>query len=139
MFWGAKKTGLALLMTAFISTAASAADVVGRYQTEANDEGNYLHVDIAPCADNANRLCGTIEAAYAADGATNDAYEHLGRLIVWDMQSKEDGFWTKGKIWAPDTDKTYNSEMRLVGASSYNDVSSRNKIFWKAMSLCSFQ
>ena len=115
MLWGAKKTGLALLMTAFISTAASAADVMGRYQTEANDEGNYLHVDIAPCADNADRLCGTIAAAYAADGATNDAYEHLGRLIVWDMQPKEDGFWTKGKIWAPDTDKTYNSEMRLAG------------------------
>jgi uncharacterized protein (DUF2147 family) len=87
--------------------AAWAEPATGTWKTETGDSGAYLHVDIAPCGAN---LCGTIsKVVNSADGSS------LGKAIIWDMKSNGNGRYSGGKIWAPDTDKTYRSKMTLDG------------------------
>lgn len=85
--------------------AALAEQATGIWKTEPGDSGAYLHVDIAPCGE---KLCGTIVKVVASDDQSS-----LGKLIIWDMTAKGDGSYSGGKIWAPDTDKTYRSKMSL--------------------------
>jgi uncharacterized protein (DUF2147 family) len=92
---------------------AGAADPVdGMWKTAPGDTGGYLHVSIGPCGSN---ICGTIKAAYKKDGSLTSDYEHLGKRLIWDMNVDGDGYYSGGKIWAPDTDKTYKSKMALSG------------------------
>ncbi|MEL6235034.1 MAG: DUF2147 domain-containing protein [Pseudomonadota bacterium] len=93
---------------------AALADPTGLWATQANDEGNYLEIRIAPCAGNAALLCGTIETARTADGA-EAPYEHIGRVMIQDMAEDGANEWDDGTIWAPDDDETYSSKMALTG------------------------
>ncbi|MEM6439256.1 MAG: DUF2147 domain-containing protein [Pseudomonadota bacterium] len=93
--------------------ASNAAD--GVWRTEANDEGSYLEVTIAPCASDAAKTCGTITRAYSGVGEDGAQYPHLGRLIIEDMVPDGANAWTDGSIWAPDDDRTYRSNMELQG------------------------
>ena len=102
---------LALVLPGF----ANAETLTGVFQTEPGDTGGFLHVAMAPCADNAELTCGTILRAYAADRTQDNEYEHLGKPIVWAMEGLSNGKWGGGKIWAPDRDKTYASKMSLNG------------------------
>ncbi|MGB0497019.1 MAG: DUF2147 domain-containing protein [Rubricella sp.] len=98
---------------AFAPLPALAEAAHGTWATEANDEGSYLHVDIGPCAANGALTCGVIAEAMTPDGP-NDEYEHLGRLIIENMQA-DGANYTGGTIWAPDDDRTYRSNMELSG------------------------
>ena len=101
------------LATAIMLCAAPAlADVAGTWKTEPGDSGGYLHVDFAPCG---GEVCGTIKSAFDASGALIPDYEHAGKRIVWAMKPDGANKWSKGKIWAPDRDKTYSSKMELSG------------------------
>ncbi|CUH80227.1 hypothetical protein TRM7557_02783 [Tritonibacter multivorans] len=93
-------------------TVAAADPVAGTWQTEAGDTGGYLHVAIAPCGSD---ICGTISKAFDASGSSDGAYENLGKKLIWDMKSSGNGDYAGGKIWAPDSDKTYVSKMALNG------------------------
>jgi uncharacterized protein (DUF2147 family) len=96
---------------AFGAVGMAAADPVdGLWKTAPGDTGGYLHVTIEPCG---SKICGTIKAAYKKDGSLSADYEHLGKKLIWDMSADGDGDYSGGKIWAPDTDKTYNSKMEL--------------------------
>jgi len=97
--------------------ASFAGTVNGLYRTEANDEGSYLVVKFAPCASNASQSCGTIIKAVDKNGKSASDYEHLGKKIVWAMKDKGNGKYSGGKIWAPDTDKTYASKMTVQSGS----------------------
>lgn len=108
-----KKILLALALV--VPGIANSATLSGVYQTEPGDSGGVLHVQMAPCVDDAALTCGTILRAYSADGSLNADYEHLGKPIVWAMPDKGGDKWGKGKIWAPDRDKTYDSHMALEG------------------------
>lgn len=108
-----KKILLALALV--IPSFATSGTLSGVYQTEPGDSGGVLHVEMAPCADDAALTCGTILRAYDKDGVQDSAYEHLGKPIVWAMPDKGNNKWGKGKIWAPDRDKTYDSHMALEG------------------------
>jgi uncharacterized protein (DUF2147 family) len=66
-----------------------------------------LLVAIAPCDDS---LCGTITKVMNSENLSS-----LGKPIIWDMKAKGGGSYSGGKIWAPDTDKTYRSKMALDG------------------------
>lgn len=93
---------------AIASTGAVLAEpATGTWKTEPGDSGAYLHVDIAPCGE---KLCGTIVKVVASDDQSS-----LGKSIIWDMNAKGGGSYSGGKIWAPDTDKTYRSKMSLNG------------------------
>lgn len=104
----------AALMLAAGAGGAAADPVAGLWKTQPGDSGGYLHVAIAPCG---AAICGTIKAAYDAQGKASGDYEHLGKRIIWDMGSGGNGKYAGGKIWAPDTNKTYNSKMQMSGGS----------------------
>ena len=86
---------------------ALAEPATGTWKTETGDSGAYLHVKIAPCGAN---ICGTIVTVVNSDDTSSQ-----GKPIIWDMQAKGNGSYSGGKIWAPDTDKTYRSKMSLNG------------------------
>lgn len=92
-----------------LSTGSVMADpVFGKWASPKNDAGSWLHLTIAQCG---SAICGTITELFGS----GDASIH-GKQMVWDMQPKGGGEY-RGKIWAPDTDKTYNGKMNLSGAS----------------------
>ena len=98
-----------------MSSSVAVADISGLFKTEPNEEGKYITVSFDACEDGSGLYCGTIAGAYDENDEPNDEYEHLGRQIVWKMESKGSGHFEGGMIWAPDTDKTYNSQMKLEG------------------------
>ena len=48
-------------------------------------------------------------------GGQAQTTENVGRQIVWDMAAEGSGAYGKGKIFAPDSGKTYNGKMELDG------------------------
>ncbi len=108
-----KKFALAAAL-AVLGTAAFAADPVeGTWKTKPDDNGNFGHVQIKPCG---SAFCGTLVKAFDGSGKQIES-PNVGRKIVWDMVAYGDGFYDDGKVYSPDRDKTYNSEMKLNGNS----------------------
>ena len=95
----------------FAASAAAADPVEGLWKTKPDDNGNFGHVQIAPCG---AKFCGTLMKSFSSDGA-EAASENIGKQIVWDMVANGDGSYGGGKVWAPDRDKTYKSKMQLNG------------------------
>lgn len=109
-----KTFALTLAAGLFAAGAAFAADPVeGMWQTAPDDNGNYGHIDVAPCGP---AFCGTLVKAFDGSGAQIDS-DNIGKQIVWDMMAQGDGNYEDGKVWSPDRDKTYNSYMILTGDS----------------------
>lgn len=104
------KLTLAALLSV-MAGAASADPVEGLWKTKPDDNGNYGHVQIAPCGE---RFCGVLVEAFDSSGAVM-ASDNIGKQIVWDMTANGDGTYGGGKVWAPDRDKTYKSKMALSG------------------------
>lgn len=100
-----------LALAILCSGPASANTVIGTWKTESTEAGDYLHVEFSDCED---KLCGTIVNAYNKQHQPADEYEHLGKQMVWGMVPSSGTSWQRGKIWAPDTDKTYKSKMKLI-------------------------
>ena len=106
-----RKIALAAALIAFASPVFAADPVEGVWRTLPDDNGNFGHVEIAPCG---AKLCGTLIRAFNGQGQQIDSAK-IGRLIVWDMVAEGDGRYGDGRIWAPDRDKTYRSKMELSG------------------------
>ena len=107
-----KKLALTTALALGIAGAAMAQDAVeGIWQTTADDNGNYGHIEVVPCG---NAFCGTLIRSFDSSGNAM-ASENVGKRIIWDMQSRGNGKYARGKIWSPDRDKTYNSKMTLSG------------------------
>ncbi|CUJ92450.1 hypothetical protein PH7735_01484 [Shimia thalassica] len=104
---------LAIALVLGGANAALADPAAGVWKTAPGDTGGYLHVSIAPCG---SAVCGTIKEAYDKDGNVSANYEHKGKKMLWDMSSEGGGAYGGGKIWAPDSDKTYKSKMSLSGS-----------------------
>lgn len=86
----------------------------GIWKTEPNDEGSYLEVTVGPCEADASKTCGMISKAYGSEGFNPD-YEHLGKLMVKDMEADGDNAFSGGTIWDPSADKVYKSKMQAKG------------------------
>lgn len=97
-----------------LAGAVAADPVAGTWKTAPGDTGGYLHVALAPCG---AAICGTIQAAFDESGAQSPDYEHLGKKMIWDMTPDGGGAYSGGKIWAPDSGKTYRSKMSLSGST----------------------
>jgi uncharacterized protein (DUF2147 family) len=95
----------------FAAGAAFADPVEGIWKTKPDDNGNFGHVQMAPCG---AKLCGTLVKAFDGSGAEISS-PNVGKQIVWNMVAKGDGAYGDGKVWSPDRDKTYNSKMQLSG------------------------
>ncbi|MEN8709638.1 MAG: DUF2147 domain-containing protein [Paracoccaceae bacterium] len=97
-----------------IGSAAMAEPVLGLWQTQSGEDGGYAHVDVKPCD---GKVCGTIIKTFEDDGSvstTPEAKDVLGTVIIKDMVSHGDGTYSGGTIYAPDTEKTYNSKMAVT-------------------------
>lgn len=97
----------------FGAAAAGADPVEGVWKTKPDDNGNFGHVQIKPCGP---AFCGTLVKAFDSSGKVKES-PNVGKLIVWDMIAYPDGLYDDGKIWSPDRDKTYDSDMTLSGDS----------------------
>ncbi len=112
---------LAFFVLANVSSAlAKDSDVLGVWRTQTNDEGSYLHVEIKQCEKN---LCGTIIEAFRKGDEKIEDYENAGKRMIWAMKVQGNGKWAGGKIWAPDTNKTYSSRMALQAEGAELKVS----------------
>ncbi len=83
----------------------------GLWKTLPDDNGNFGHIQIAPCGAG---LCGTLIQSFDGTGAVM-ASDNVGKLILWDMVAVGDGTYEDGQVWAPDRDKTYSAKMDLAG------------------------
>ena len=117
-----KRIFLSVLIVVFSMTPVWSGVVSGVFKTNPSEEtGGYLHIEFAPCSDNKEMSCGTIKTAIKKDGSKNNEYEHLGKLMVWNMESGTEGRYKGGKIWDPSENnedgskKIYNSKMELKG------------------------
>ncbi len=104
---------LTAIISALLLLAAPvlADPVEGLWKTKPDDNGNFGHVQIAPCAD---RFCGVLVEAFDGSGAVKPS-DNIGKLIIRDMIPQGDGYYDGGKVWSPDRDKTYKSNMQLTG------------------------
>ncbi len=99
---------------AALPAMALSAEADGVWRSEANDDGAYIEITMAPCAADASLTCGTISKAVTKDG-DDPTYVNLGKPIVENMKSDGAGNFSDGTIWDPESDKTYNSKMTLDG------------------------
>ncbi|MEL6700246.1 MAG: DUF2147 domain-containing protein [Pseudomonadota bacterium] len=100
---------IAAAALAVLGTAASADPVLGTWKSQPGETGGFIHVSMAQCG---TKICGTI-----VDVIGNDNTSIIGRQIIANMSPNGGGAYSGGTIWAPDTDKTYNSKMSLSGGS----------------------
>lgn len=103
-----------LLTTLAVITATSAAAEEGPFgiwQTITDETGAHLLVDIQPCVDAADKLCGTIsEVVNSDDPAANDL---LGRPIFWDLEKVEDNKWANGRLFDVLSGEEYDAQVIL--------------------------
>lgn len=108
------KTVLWAAAMVFAAGAAFAGDPVeGVWQTKPDDNGNYGYIKVQPCG---AAFCGTLIKSFDKAGAPLDS-DNIGKKIIWDMVAYGDGVYDDGKVWSPDRDKTYSSDMKLTGNS----------------------
>ncbi|MCP1167260.1 DUF2147 domain-containing protein [Limimaricola litoreus] len=103
---------LAIAVCALIGMAggAMADPLQGTWRTAPDDNGNSGLVQVAPCG---AQLCGQLVKAYGPGGA-EIASPNLGRNIISETISVGGGEY-RGKVFAPDTGKTYNSKLVMTG------------------------
>ena len=101
-----------IIAVTFASQAFAADPVLGLYKTQPGDSGNYAHVEIYECE---GEICGVIRKAFDGAGTELDS-DTVGKRMIWGMKPQGEGEYAKGKIWAPDRDKTYKSKMELAGS-----------------------
>ncbi len=89
---------------------ANAGDPTGLWQTATNEEGKYLQVLLHTCESNGAQICGTIMQGFGGATQVNN-----GKPIIWDMQANGTDNWRRGRVWAPDDDKTYKASLTLSG------------------------
>lgn len=101
---------LAAVAAMSMATTAFAQDAVfGEWKSEPGETGGFIHVRLGPCGTN---VCGEITQVVG-----NDNTSIVGRTIIQNMVPQGGGAYSGGTIWAPDTDKTYKSDMQLNGNS----------------------
>lgn len=92
---------LILLTMAILCAGVALADSVeGVWQTNANDNGGYAYVQMAPCGD---KMCGTIIKAFDSAGAEQSGGD-VGKAIISGMTLAGEGSFTDGQLTAPGGD-----------------------------------
>ena len=107
-----KRIAVAAAALMALATAAFADPLEGTWRTIADENGNSGLIQVAPCG---AALCGTLIRAFDGSGAEM-ASPNIGRLIISEMVAQGGGAY-RGKVYAPDADKTYNSRLQLNGDS----------------------
>ena len=102
------------LAVAIASPALAADPVEGLWLVQAGT----AKVKVAPCARDKSRMCGQVawlKTPGAKDANNPDASLRsrpiMGMLMIRDFKSAGPGKWTGGKIYDPNSGKTYGSKM----------------------------
>jgi uncharacterized protein (DUF2147 family) len=106
-----KRFAIAAAAVLWAGAAFAGDPVEGVWKTKPDDNGNYGYVKVVPCGP---AFCGTLIKSFDSSGAPLDS-ENIGKAIIWDMVAYGDGVYDDGKVWSPDRDKTYSSDMQLSG------------------------
>ncbi|WP_341366431.1 DUF2147 domain-containing protein [Yoonia sp. BS5-3] len=107
-----KKIMMAAIGAIAFAGAAFADPLEGLWQTAQDDNGNFGHIQVAPCGP---ALCGTLVRSFDASG-NEIASNFTGRNIISETTPSGGGQY-RGKVYSPDRDKTYNSRLQLNGNS----------------------
>lgn len=107
---------LALSLSLIAAPALAADPVEGEWLTQA---GN-AKVKVGPCAGKPDRMCGVVswlKTPGAKDANNPDpalrSRPVQGMTLIRDFKSAGAGKWTGGKIYDPQSGKTYDSKMRI--------------------------
>ena len=100
-----------ILLLAAGGAAADPAE--GMWRTQANDEGTFADVRIAPCG---AALCGRLQTAYGASGRPIEVPDP-NATIVAGMRPSGGGAYDGGTITDPQAGRTYRAKMALSGDS----------------------
>lgn len=106
-----KRFALSVAVILSAGSAHAGDPVEGVWKTKPDDNGNFGYVKVVPCGP---AFCGTLIKSFDSSGAPLDS-ENIGKAIIWDMVAYGDGVYDDGKVWSPDRDKTYSSDMQLNG------------------------
>ena len=91
-----KKLKTLILFLLFISKSILSAPnlIYGVYETElGKDEDGYLHVEFKECLNSKGLFCGYIYKAFEHPSNEIDPkYEHLDKLMVWDIKKNKNIF-----------------------------------------------
>ena len=93
-----------------LAGAAFADPLEGLWQTARDDNGNFGHIQVAPCG---QALCGTLVRSFDS-GGNEISSNFTGRNIISETVARGGGEY-RGKVYSPDRDKTYNSRLQLNG------------------------
>jgi uncharacterized protein (DUF2147 family) len=105
-----RKTIMAAVLVIMGAGGAMAEPLLGTWRTAPDDNGNTGLIQVATCG---AQLCGTLVKSF--DGAGKEiASANNGKMIISETVSAGGGAY-KGKVWAPDRNKTYNSRLELTG------------------------
>lgn len=105
-----KRVILAAVAAIGLAGAANAEPLLGLWQTIGDDNGNYGHIQVAPCG---AQICGTLVKSFNSAGQEIDS-PNTGRTIISETVPTGGGEY-RGKVYSPDRDKTYNSRLNLSG------------------------
>jgi uncharacterized protein (DUF2147 family) len=115
----------ALILAAGLSLAATTAFAADPAEGEWLTQAGTAKVKIGPCAAKADRLCGNISwlknpaDAKATDNNNPDpklkTRTILGLPMIRDFKQAAPGKWTGGKIYDPNSGKTYDSKLSVNG------------------------
>ncbi len=95
----------------WLGTPGWADQVEGIWRTSKDYDGYSGDVEIRPCGP---AFCGILIRAF--DRRDQEVFsESVGKMIVIDMVAYPDGLYDDGQVYSPDSDKTYNGELRLSG------------------------
>jgi uncharacterized protein (DUF2147 family) len=107
-----------LLVAAVLAAAATPALAADPVEGDWFVQGGSARVHIAPCPARADRLCGVFTwikgekpGAVAHDVAGKPL---MGMTFIRDFRRVDAGRWTGGKIYDPDSGKTYDSKMQIA-------------------------
>lgn len=112
-----KRVLLLLFIVLFMPTllqASGASGVYGTWRSHPGLSGGYLYIDLAPCENAGNKVCGKIVQAFDGRGKVISDYIFLGKLAIRDMQPIKNNFWSKGALWSPEEEKSYRGGIRLL-------------------------
>lgn len=113
----------ALILAAALSLAATTAFAADPAEGEWLTQAGTAKVKIGPCAANAAKLCGAISwLKNPADAKATDTNNPdpklktrtiLGLPMIRDFKPSGPGKWTGGKIYDPNSGKTYDSKLSV--------------------------
>ena len=110
----------AIAFAAVLSLAAGPALAADPVEGDWLTQSGSGKVKIAPCPGKADRLCGNISWLRPADAKATDANNPdpklktrpiMGMPMLWGFKPAGPGKWTGGKIYDPNSGKTYDSKI----------------------------